>query len=208
MRRKGSFVLVLAVAMGWGGLAHGGDVKSEEIIRNLLSPSPERMAAPPAGKPLTRSFTTRGIDIHQKLEIDGMPRTEAENGSGNVVVGVEARTDGGQRQNLEINFERGSAVLSPSARSQLSELGRALANPQLKEKRIRIGGHTDATGSYDFNIGLSQARANAVRDYLLVHYGLDKSRFDTVGYGEAEPLDPRNPLAAANRRVEIVNLGE
>ena len=54
---------------------------------------------------------------------------------------------------------------------------------------------------------LSKRRADAVKDYLVKEMGVAADRLETVGKGEADPAVPKNPYAAQNRRVVIVNMG-
>ncbi|MCO6188230.1 OmpA family protein [Rhizobium sp. L1K21] len=175
--------------------ALAGDISSDEIVRSLL---------PGGQQPLTRSFKTRGVDIHQPVDIDGLVNKRGADSVNNVQQTVTAAAPA---IDLEVQFESGSAVLSYSARSQLDKLAAALNHPGLKTSRILIAGHTDAVGADSYNLQLSKRRADAVRDYLAVNYGLTVSRFETVGYGETRLADPNHPTAALNRRVEIVNLG-
>ncbi|MDD3651425.1 OmpA family protein [Immundisolibacter sp.] len=69
---------------------------------------------------------------------------------------------------------------------------------------FEIAGHTDAIGSEQYNLRLSQRRAEAVRDYL-VQKGADPSRMTAVGYGESQPVADNATAAgrAQNRRVEL-----
>lgn len=103
-----------------------------------------------------------------------------------------------------INFETGKSDLKPDSYATLDVVGQLLSKwPQLK---IEIGGHTDSRGSSKLNQELSQARAQAVLDYLLGKFpGLDSSQYTVKGYGEDAPLVPNNsPLnMAKNRRVEF-----
>lgn len=75
-------------------------------------------------------------------------------------------------------------------------------NPDMQ---IRIEGHTDNIGSMEYNIGLSQKRAQAVKNYL-VGKGINESRISTVGFGFKKPIAPNNTEEgrALNRRAEIV----
>lgn len=73
--------------------------------------------------------------------------------------------------------------------------------------RLRIEGHADATGSYDYNQGLSERRAEAVAAYL-GQIGIQSKRLKSVGKGESEPLSDRDPYAPENRRVEFLPGGE
>ncbi len=73
---------------------------------------------------------------------------------------------------------------------------------------VRIAGHTDSDGSSSYNQGLSERRANSVRDYL-VNKGVPANTLTTVGYGEEQPVVPNTSAAnkAQNRRIEFTVLG-
>ena len=70
--------------------------------------------------------------------------------------------------------------------------------------RVRIEGHTDSIASDRYNQGLSERRAESVRAKL-VEYGVEASRFETVGFGESKPIAPNNTPEgrADNRRIEF-----
>jgi outer membrane protein OmpA-like peptidoglycan-associated protein len=108
--------------------------------------------------------------------------------------------------NLTIAFESGSDRLTPAGRKQLDALGAALQDPGLKSFRFLIAGHTDGAGTERHNQQLSERRAAAVKAYLVGNSGVEETRLATVGLGKSKPLDAANPLSAANRRVEIINL--
>jgi len=78
------------------------------------------------------------------------------------------------------------------------------ANPSA---RVRLEGHTDERGSREYNIGLGERRAQAVRRALLLQGALD-IQITTVSYGEERPAVPGHDEAAwtKNRRVEIIYL--
>ena len=107
---------------------------------------------------------------------------------------------------LAVQFEFGSAQLTPDAKAVLNNLGQALGSPDLKANSFLIEGHTDSVGSDEYNQQLSEARAATVKSYLTGSFGIAPSRLDTVGRGEAQPLDKANPEAGVNRRVQIVNV--
>ena len=73
----------------------------------------------------------------------------------------------------KVTFEFNSAQLTPKARQQLNELGRALNYAVLKEQRFNIAGHTDNQGSDIYNQRLSELRATAVVRYLVENYDVD-----------------------------------
>lgn len=107
-----------------------------------------------------------------------------------------------------VEFQLGSAALTPEAMSVLDQLGQALSSETLSPYAFRIAGHTDATGPETFNLQLSESRARAVEDYLAARFGIDRGRLRTVGMGESALLDTGNPFGQQNRRVEITNLGQ
>jgi outer membrane protein OmpA-like peptidoglycan-associated protein len=111
--------------------------------------------------------------------------------------------------NLAVNFQSGSANLTPQAMATLNELGRALTSPQLAAYNFKIAGHTDTVGDPATNQSLSSARAQAVKTYLETKFGVSDSRLQAVGLGESDLLVPTPPQTPneRNRRVQIINLG-
>jgi len=109
---------------------------------------------------------------------------------------------------LEINFEYNSAVIGSKAMPQITELGKALTSEDLKGRTFILAGFTDAKGSETYNQGLSERRADAVKQFLTEKYGIEAGNLVTVGYGLKQLKDPANPFAAENRRVQVVNAGD
>jgi OmpA-OmpF porin, OOP family len=106
-----------------------------------------------------------------------------------------------------ITFEFGSARLRPESIETLRNLGNAL-NQELKdEKAFVIVGHTDRTGTRAYNDALSRQRADTVKEYLVKEMGVAAERLQTVGKGFLEPVNPKRPYAADNRRVVMINAG-
>lgn len=110
--------------------------------------------------------------------------------------------------NLEINFEYNSAKLTPTAEPQLNNLGEALTSSDLKGAVIMLGGHTDAKGSDQYNQTLSERRAETVKRFLVDKYHISADSLVAAGYGKKGLKNPNDPMAAENRRVEIVNMAE
>ena len=104
-----------------------------------------------------------------------------------------------------MTFASGSAILSESSVGTLDEVADTLR--RYPEMRVQIQGHTDSQGNRDFNIQLSQQRADAVRMYLL-NKGISSSRLSARGFGPDEPVASNETAAgrAQNRRVELVIL--
>ena len=83
----------------------------------------------------------------------------------------------------------------------------ALNNPYLQGYHFLIIGNTDAVGRREYNLKLSQERADAIRDALINPFGISATRLEAVGLGEEQLLDPAHPDAAENRRVQLINIG-
>ena len=106
---------------------------------------------------------------------------------------------------LLIQFDFNSAKVKPESQQALSNLAQALQSKDLLASTFAVEGHTDAKGRADYNLKLSQQRADAVRNYLASNGVLD-ARLNAVGKGATELANTADPLAADNRRVRIVNL--
>jgi outer membrane protein OmpA-like peptidoglycan-associated protein len=107
----------------------------------------------------------------------------------------------------DVLFETGKYNLSTDAQLKLAKLsGIIQAHPGLN---LAIEGYTDTTGSADFNMKLSQQRADTVRDFLIAQ-GLLADTITSKGFGEASPIADNSTAAGRkqNRRVEIVVSGE
>jgi outer membrane protein OmpA-like peptidoglycan-associated protein len=99
-------------------------------------------------------------------------------------------------------FAVGSSALFPGAYDELGRVANVLK--KYPETNIRIAGHTDSTGTADFNQRLSERRAEAVKN-ALTGLGVSASRIATIGYGEGKPIASNQTEAGRqqNRRVEI-----
>jgi len=100
-------------------------------------------------------------------------------------------------------FDLDKADLRAASRAELENLIQLLhQNPDLN---IEIRGHTDSTGSYEYNIDLSLRRALAVHTYLIHQGGIDPRRLRSSGWGEVEPITGNDTEEGrqVNRRVEF-----
>ncbi len=107
----------------------------------------------------------------------------------------------------DVLFDSGKYDLRPVAREKLARLsGIVLAHPGLT---LQVEGHTDSTGSEDFNQKLSEQRASTTRDYL-VQQGLPDGNITATGFGETMPIADNQTAEGRqkNRRVEIIVGGE
>ena len=106
---------------------------------------------------------------------------------------------------LLITFHSGSAQLTPDGQAEVKSFGAAMTMPWLAKRRFEIAGHTDASGSSDRNLALSQARAESVLNFLVAN-GVDRGRLQARGYGSDGLALPNAPRDPANRRVEARSL--
>lgn len=103
----------------------------------------------------------------------------------------------------DLLFATGNAEIKGSSSSNLDKLASFLK--QYPERTVVIEGHTDNTGSAEFNRSLSQRRADSVKAYL-VQQGVNSSRLSTMGKGFDSPVTNNDTATGRqqNRRVEIV----
>ena len=107
----------------------------------------------------------------------------------------------------DVLFQTGKYELNSDAQLKLAKLsGIIQAHPGLN---LNIEGYTDTTGTADFNMTLSQQRADTVRQFLIAQ-GLSPDSITSKGLGEADPIaDNSSPAGRKlNRRVEIIVSGE
>jgi OmpA-OmpF porin, OOP family len=185
-------VAAAAVATAWYGpvAAQGikqlGSSASTEALIQALTPSGG--GAPAAEEEGT--FRTRGIRLQSASPAN------------------QSRPAGGAAPTiaLDVKFELNSTTLSPEAKELVKNLAAAVNSEQLKKYKFRLEGHTDSTGSADYNLALSKRRAESVKSYMVQSFGVPSSRLEAVGYGLQRPLDPANPASGVNRRVQVMTL--
>ncbi|MEJ2540459.1 MAG: OmpA family protein [Gemmatimonadota bacterium] len=105
-----------------------------------------------------------------------------------------------------VTFRTSSSELTANSETILDRVAESLVgNPDI---RVRVEGHTDSTGPEDFNMTLSQARAESVVAYLQSR-GVPARQLEAVGVGPADPIAPNNTPEgrARNRRVELQRIG-
>lgn len=103
----------------------------------------------------------------------------------------------------DVLFSSGRANLKAGAAGHLDRLVAFLK--RYPTRTVAIEGYTDNIGSKDFNLGLSERRADAVRSFLTAH-GVDGARISTSGGGESDPIADNGTAEGRqqNRRVEVV----
>lgn len=103
----------------------------------------------------------------------------------------------------DVLFATGSAELLGGANDNLDKLVKFLN--QYPERRVQVEGHTDNVGSAEYNQGLSQRRADSVKNYL-IQQGIASQRLSASGMGMARPASNNDTATGRqqNRRVEII----
>ena len=103
----------------------------------------------------------------------------------------------------DVLFDTGKAQLKPGAQRSIEQIAAFLTeNP---DRRVQVEGFTDSQGSEDFNLELSQSRADAVA-MAIMQRGIDAQRVRALGYGEGFPVASNANAGSRqlNRRVEII----
>lgn len=104
--------------------------------------------------------------------------------------------------NRVVEFEVGSATLTPAGRVILDEMYAAIK--QIGTPKVQVIGHTDSSGNRQANVSLSLARANTVRNYL-IEKGIPGENLTAVGSGPDQPVGSNDSSEgrAKNRRIEF-----
>jgi len=181
---------------------------SGQIISSL-SPSSNVAATNRGIKPLAPTDTVAATDRGLKpLPPSGMEM--ASSAAPAAAMPLSSSDVAAPNANLAVDFETGSAELTPQAMATLDQLGKALTSPELAAYNFKIAGHTDTVGDPSTNQTLSDQRAQAVKSYLQAKFGISDARLQAVGLGENDLLDPTPPQTPdqRNRRVQIINIGQ
>lgn len=102
-----------------------------------------------------------------------------------------------------LEFENGKAEILPTMYSDLAKLGDFLTDHP--DEKLKISGHTDSSGNEQLNLQLSQARADAIKSYLVHEFKIKEQRITAIGYGSSKPIiqEVTEDHKQLNRRVEF-----
>jgi outer membrane protein OmpA-like peptidoglycan-associated protein len=218
-------IIVIGVGCTLGmlspALAQSG-IKSQQEITKELCPggctavpsilqSGEQGLPTPGAAPAAPPRPVVHASVSNSAAVPGRPQVvpQAHTASAAAAVGPDGcpatQTAAAGASSLSaITFEFDSAQLKPEAVAQLEALAKALKQDVPESAALIIEGHTDAAGTFSANEELSRARAQSVKDYLVNQQGV-KQQLDVRGVGPCGLANPRDPRAAENRRVVIVN---
>lgn len=190
--------VALALAMPAAGTAQ--ELTAEQILALLEAQRAALAGGDDLGSSRTLEFVT-----------ESTPATDAGISLGTEVAGDALAVAGGDLTvtmpeelvlDLTIFFEYDSALLKAESKSQVQALCDAITASGT-EGSYQIIGHTDAAGSVQYNLSLSQARAEEVVRYMVSECGISADQLVAVGMGEARLKDAADPRSDSNRRVEI-----
>jgi outer membrane protein OmpA-like peptidoglycan-associated protein len=190
-----------SIGMAHAVAAEANNVTEDQILRALApvkKPLTRGLSAGPQADPAISAEEGRFVQKIRGRATRSLSNSEREEIA--TIVQDKPKID------LEINFDYNSANISPRSMASVEALGRALSNPDLKGSTFVVAGHTDAAGGESYNQDLSERRADAIKRYLVDKYGISGSDLVTVGYGKGHLKDPNQPMAEANRRVQVVNM--
>lgn len=164
----------------------------EQVAAARRSADEERARADEARKQAAEREKTQGDLLVRLQQIERSVRVEPR--------GIVLTLPGG------VYFESSRSDVKPGARDRLARIGQALAGAS--DRKLLIEGHTDSTGSADFNMKLSDLRAESVKA-VLVENGVSPDRIETHGYASTKPVASNGTPAgrSQNRRVEVVVQG-
>jgi peptidoglycan-associated lipoprotein len=158
-----------------------------------------------SNKPRPTATSTNAAEGADQSQTAGADASKAFGAQGDATGAGVAGPAGGQLSNRTIYFDFDSSEIKSEYTSLVAAHAHYLtANPQV---RIRLEGNTDERGSREYNIGLGERRAQAVRRALTLQ-GVPDGQITTVSYGEERPAvtGHTEEAWARNRRVEIVYL--
>ena len=126
-----------------------------------------------------------------------------DNTQDSIIVALQPMTTGSSVRLDNLYFDYDSDVILSTSYAEIDRLAKFLKK-NLKVN-IEIVGHTDNQGKADYNMKLSERRANALMN-ALIKKGIDPKRLSAKGMGSSQPVDTSNTPEghAKNRRVEII----
>lgn len=174
--------------VGQGALAQN-DLTADEIKDAFNKQKTRGLVIVPSGQ----SDTASGTQATATAQTD---TTQAEE---------YVAVDKADQVNVKISFDFDSAALREDEKPKLAALCEAMKAVDVAV--FQIIGHTDSSGSADYNENLSLLRAKEVKRHMVSSCGIAEDRLKAIGMGESALFDTDDPRSDANRRVEFQALG-
>ena len=190
--KRTHFALTLALALP---LAVGGAQAQTELSRNQIIES-------------LQGAETKATITADQLRAEAVENIRLHPGDdATTSLPLSAQLAKLRQFNIEIVFDFNSDRIRPESYETVGIIADALHTPYLAGQKFFVVGHTDAKGDREYNLKLSQRRAEAVMDALVTTFRVPAERLEAVGLGEEQLRDPSQPFAAVNRRVQLINVG-
>jgi outer membrane protein OmpA-like peptidoglycan-associated protein len=109
---------------------------------------------------------------------------------------------------VEIQFDEDSPIVRPESYRVVGRIADTLYHPALLPYKFLIVGHSVATGKREYNLTLSQRRADAIRDVLVTTFKISPKRLQAIGLGEEQLLDAAHPTATINQKIQVATVGK
>jgi len=109
---------------------------------------------------------------------------------------------------VEVQFDPDASTIRPESYQTLGRIADALCHSRLLRSGFLIVGRTDATGKREYNLTLSQKRADSIRDALVNTFKISSKRLQAIGLGEEQLQDAARPTAAINQQVQVVTVAK
>jgi outer membrane protein OmpA-like peptidoglycan-associated protein len=107
---------------------------------------------------------------------------------------------------VDIQFDEDTPIVRPDSYRTVGRIADTLSDPALLGYKFLIVDHAPAAGRRDFNLALSQRRADAVRDILVTTFKISPKSLQAIGLGEEQLLDAAHPNAPTNQRIQIATV--
>lgn len=172
---------------------------TEQEIVNALKGTEEQK--------VTGALQTQNADEGQALFDDEKKSTRSIKGISRVVDDENAEKAAPLKVGALILFDTDSDVIKDESFALLREFGKAFSS-DLKDAVFIVAGHTDSDGTEQYNLMLSQKRAEAVKQFLMKEFKIDEKRLIVKPFGESQPLEANDSSKnkAKNRRVEFARI--
>lgn len=198
------------------------DLSEEELLQLFLAQRDAYKAAVEGKTGLTRGLTlVTADDVAIATEVEKDPAvaeaaTDDTTTGSTTVAATETTTETVVKEpetatlvkmpadlgvNIRIEFAFDSAALDEAQKPKLAKLCNVMKASDIK--LFRIIGHTDASGTDDYNERLSRLRAEEVQRFFINDCGIEAGRLEAVGLGERFLLEDADPDSDQNRRVEF-----
>jgi OOP family OmpA-OmpF porin len=170
-------------------------MSAEELEQLFLTQKTRGLVLAPTG---TEAATTEdGTSVTAETTPDAPVTGEAEV----LPAASYVELDKSEQVNIQISFDFDSAALREDQKPKLATLCNVMQKIDIQ--LFRIVGHTDASGSAEYNQKLSQLRAEEVKRYMTTECGIASDRLEAVGVGKDFLFNKDDPRSDENRRVEF-----